>query len=1259
MKQVYRLADAIWPVAIVVLMLSILPTASLLAGDEYKEAMEKTEEEWKAVRKTMQDGKATFDDIQKKFKEYRDAVNSDTPEKGLELARKLFNLGPDKEAAAKEKLGQLRDMFKKMDDNGLTEKLAKASELLDKADGYAGEVQNIWEFSKKFDPANAKDNPTYGLRLIGDILKEGGDKMEKIPLIGQILGPWVKAYGEISGDFANALDRLGKKIKDFRGGALCGQGGYQQSQQAAFTAAQKGNSKYGQEDCLTCFPVGFYPRMRGAAYECNKYLFLYDPDEERGYFAASGSVDKVYQWHGALLEPRALDCHWLAGRANSLNDEIEKRAARYYKLFRGWWSRADRGWSLIEALELLEDAEFYGRLKEVAFTGNYILAPKHRKAIDGIVEEYEKHVLAEGTVKEVVGDKEKPSSGATVRVKVGGNKAETTTGSDGQYQLVIEGKPGDASSVEISKDDYETIKRDGRFPDRVVFAWNFTLVAEATEFVISGTVYDTSTGTSVGAGGAAVSASSSGQSSMGSATTGGGGAYKLTVRAREGTTVAVTATKGDASGANSAVVAGTASSGVDIVLTAGTADTTDAPEWTINVTVLDDNNKPIPGATVSGGAHSGSTGGGGKTVLGPYKVTSDPFSVTVSASVTTEDGGTAGGASKTVTYAGEASSDVTLSVAAEVASSVTVSGRVTDINGVGVKGAAVTGGGQSATTGGSGSFTIGPFFMFADSSITVSAVYTDGNNSYGGSPYTATFDGKSTSISGAVITLQMESELEVTISGRVMDLNGKGLPGATVSSGASSAVSNGSGGYTLPPKTCLLGKPVTVSATLTDADGNAASGTASVSPTGEAATAPAITLDVEQVEFLLVSISGTVMADEGDGVGGASVSARGASTTADGSGSFTLPEIEVQSGQSLTVSASAKREDGTTASGSATCIPTPDYHPAVTITLSMEVEPVPDLDSLIEDLEEDVDSLRDVSGLMAAFRMTISDLEGINADFQSSADYFAQRLRELREDACGNRDVSYSLRSAHSNLDLYNATMGGLSALYGELVAADAAAPGTVEMASVNAAFTKAAGREPGMRGKYAGMLGSYSNYECDVDDAEINTGDIADDEADADDVEGGAESGGGVEVCGDGIDNDGDNEIDECDAGCCDKNVQVTVTDCGNAADDIFLVAVDGGDVGVTPKGAANTFNIELSPGSHTVTVTCLDDGGDPLGSDIGTACVTIVVFGENQGLGGGELSIPYGGSGPVSFYVPEGAGAPKINRSYDGSSLRGLEGN
>ena len=120
---------------------------------------------------------------------------------------------------------------------------------------------------------------------------------------------------------------------------------------------------------------------------------------------------------------------------------------------------------------------------------------------------------------------------------------------------------------------------------------------------------------------------------------------------------------------------------------------------------------------------------------------------------------------------------------------------------------------------------------------------------------------------------------------------------------------------------------------------------------------------------------------------------------------------------------------------------------------------------------------------------------------------------------------------------------------------------------------------------------------------------------------------------------------------------MQVTVTDCGTAADDIFLVAVDGGDVGVTPKGAANTFNVELSPGDHSITVTCLDDGGDPLGSDIGTACVTVVVFGENQAIGGAEMGIAYGGSQTIPFYVSEGPVSAKIYRKFDGSSLRGLE--
>jgi hypothetical protein len=187
-------------------------------------------------------------------------------------------------------------------------------------------------------------------------------------------------------------------------------------------------------------------------------------------------------------------------------------------------------------------------------------------------------------------------------------------------------------------------------------------------------------------------------------------------------------------------------------------------------------------------------------------------------------------------------------------------------------------------------------------------------------------------------------------------------------------------------------------------------------------------------------------------------------------------------------------------------------------------------------------------------------------------------------------------------------------------------------------------------------MLAAYAAYECDEDKAETDEGDRADNEEDPDDVATGAGEGGGVEVCGDGIDNDGDNEIDECDAGCCDKSVQITVTDCGPAADDVFLVAVDGGDVGVTPKGAANTFNVDLSPGNHSVTITCLDDGGEPLGADIGTVCVSIVIYG-GPAIGGDEILIAYGGSADVGFYVPEGPAAATVNRLFDGSSLRDAE--
>ncbi len=1341
MKQ-FRITGLIGFLAILLSLL--LPVTTAVADDEYAEALKQTEEEFHAVRTTVQETKKEFDEFVKKYQEYEDAVFSQDPEKGIELARQLFKLDKNQTEAAKEKLGQLREMFNTLDKNGLKSKLKKASERLEFADKVMGEVDNVWQFSKKFDPAHAKDNPTYGLRLIGELLTEGADKMGKVPLVGQILGPWIKAYGEVAGDFANALDRLGKKIESFRGGSLCGQSGYKQDQQAAFEKEDPGG-----EDCLTYFAYGGFPRLRGEAYQGNKKYFLFDPSNDRGYFCPTGTTDKVYNWHGLLLEMRALDCDWLASRSNSLKPEVEKRAREYAKLFSGWRFRTGQGWQLIEELGLFEDAYFYARLDEETFVANYILDKKHNGEITKIMDQYDRYVLAAGTVYEITAEGKQGSEGVKVNTKLDGKSHSTRTDSNGNWKLLMEGKVGASIEQVYSKDGFDKVRQTGRMHRKVITGLLVSLEKAAAEVTITGrvTVAESSDAASEPAEGATVSASSSGATSLGSATTGGDGSYALVVRAAEGVEVTLNATKGKAAGSASVTIASEAHSGVDIVMTP-VSDEADTLKWTINVTVNDANGKPLPGATVSGGPTAVTTGADGAAVVGPISVESMPFSVTLTASVEAVDGSTMS-AAKTLEYTGSSPSAATLTIGVETAEPVTITGRVTDVNNVGMDGAVVTAGTASATTGGGGSFTLGPIDMFANSSIEVNATYSDGTNSYAAGPKTVTYDGTSKNLSTVVI-IDVESFQDVTISGRVVDLDGKGLSGATVSCGSATATTDASGSYSVGPVNVKLGEPVTVSASMT-VDGVTVAGQTSVTPMKETATAPSITLDLVQEVTYRVSITGSVVDAEGNGVGGATVSAGGVSTSTGGSGSyslpsfeavenevvvisatatdadgnstagqssvtvtadaisapdivlssavgqmtmvtisgrvrtsdgrpivgagvscagvststggsgeFTLPAVELEIGQPASVSASTYNDEGDPVSGSASVTPSgPQASANISIDLSKPVEEDEDdedIDDLIDDLDDG--SQIDVAATMAQFRAVVADLDGLASDFYSDCDHVEQLIREQQEEVCESAGAAYALSSAQSTLGVYSGTLGGLFGIYADLATAAASDPSAVNMAAIDASFDRAVDRENAMEARLNSIRGKYQAYKCDGDEAGVESDQLADDDQDADDIEGGLAEGGGQEICGDDIDNDGDGEIDECDAGCCNKNCQITVSDCGAAADDIFLVAVDGSDVGVTPKGAANTFNVELAPGAHTVRITCLDDGGNPPGSDVGTACLSVVVYGTNAGLGGGERSIPYGGSVDISFTVPEGPaqGAPV---HFDGSTLRGLEGN
>ncbi len=1320
---------------------------------DYEEAIKQTEEEWAAVRQTMQETKSKFDDFLKKYQEYEDVVFSQDMERGIELARRLFKLDKNQTEEAKKRLSDLREMFNTLDRNGIKTKLKAVSEKLEFADKVAGEVENVWQFAKKFDPAHAKDNPTYGLRLIGDLLKEGAGKMEKVPLVGQILGKWISAYGEVAGDFANALDRLGKKIEEFRGGSLCGQLGYKTDQQKAFEAASKKG-----EDCLTYFPYGGFSRLQGEAYEGNSSYFLYDPRTKQGYFSPLGTTDKVYHWHELLLKRVALYPDWLANRSNSLKPETEQHARELYALFSGLKNKTDPGWRIIDALGLEQDVYFYGKLDEETFVANYIIDKEHHDAIDGIVKKYEKYVLVSGTVEEQDGDEYRPSANTTVTLTINGKSKSAKTDERGRYEIILEGKVNDAVHEEVSKEGFETIKRDGHIPSRAVTGNNYLLRKETMKVVIQGTVsmagQNGKPATPVS--GAKVTASAPAAEELGSATSGGGGSYQLTAQVPKGVQLTLTAATDSTSGSTSITVTSAAMSGVDIVMHQAAKEEEEKKQWQIQVTVLDDNGNPLPGAVVTPSLDLApvTTGGDGTATLGPLDVPSNweqqPFTVTLTPSIVAQGGIKVSGSSQSITYKGETPSAVTLNIPVVLPQEITINGKVVDVNGIGIGGASVSGGGLSTTTSPDGSFSIGPFGLIKDSSISLIATLQDGNNTYSGGPVTCTYTGTGNSINGITIALAVEMEAEVTISGYVRDLNGEGIPGATVTGGGVSTATDNSGHYTLPAFTHRLGTPVSIAASVPDGTGGVASNQVEVIPRTETVTAPAIVLQVvmtnvydvvisgsvvdengvgiagavvtagsastttdgagtfslppieaahgeaiavsatysdsgvtvsggpvtvtvdsthlavggvvitlQKKKNAMVTISGKVASTEGDGIGGAAVSGGGQSTTTDGSGNFSLPPFEHELGTPLTIFASATKEDGTPASGQASVTPTTDFA-TVSIVIDMSTDTTSEpLDSLLDDLEDEVagDSTG-VAGLLAQFNAAVDQLDGIATDFYLTADYFDQRLRELREAACESNDVSYSLNSARQYLNQYSAVLDGVFGLYADLTAAQAAYPeAAADLANVEALFNHVVSQETALQGRFGQMQGSYATYECDEDNAETETGETAQDDADPDDVEGGADDGGGVEVCGDGIDNDGDNEIDECDAGCCDKNVQITVTDCGTAADDIFLVAVDGGDVGVTPKGAANTFNVQLSPGTHTVRVTCLDDGGIPPGTDIGTACVSIVVYGTDAGIGGGEMAIPYGGSSSVSFTVPEGPATTTVIQNFNGTTLMGLE--
>jgi hypothetical protein len=359
---------------------------------------------------------------------------------------------------------------------------------------------------------------------------------------------------------------------------------------------------------------------------------------------------------------------------------------------------------------------------------------------------------------------------------------------------------------------------------------------------LTGSVTDSSTARPIA--GASVTAGGS------SATTNGSGAYTITGLA-PGTYTATASATGYTAQSTSVTLTGGSTTTQNFALTPNPGTITGTVTDTANAT-------PIAGATVS---YSGGTATTDNT--GSYTLTSVPegtYTLTVSASgYQTQTQGVTVGPGATVTQN-----------FALTAQTTTLTGTVTDASTAKtIAGATVSAGGSTATTNGSGVYTISGL---APGTYTATA----SANGYTAQSASVTVNSGATTTQNFALTPNPG-----TITGTVTNAaNGSPVSGATVSYSGGSTTTDGTGTYSLT-NVSEGTYPVT------------ASGAGYQAQTQNVTVAPGATATQN---FTLAaangSITGTVTdASTGNPIAGAGVSYSGGSTTTNGSGQYTLSSV--------------------------------------------------------------------------------------------------------------------------------------------------------------------------------------------------------------------------------------------------------------------------------------------------------------------------------------------------------------------------------
>ena len=284
----------------------------------------------------------------------------------------------------------------------------------------------------------------------------------------------------------------------------------------------------------------------------------------------------------------------------------------------------------------------------------------------------------------------------------------------------------------------------------------------------------------------------------------------------------------------------------------------------------------IPGATVSAGGASTTTGSNGSYILSGVPA----GSVTVSASAA---GYGSGSRSSVLVTAGQTTSGINLSLTPTAG---TLRGTVTDsVTTNPVSGASVSIGGVTTFTDGSGGYTLSGVPLGSQPAHISASYYATWNANVTVNPGSQTANFSLTPTTG-------------TVTGTVLDaVTSSGVAGATVSVGGVSTTTVASGAYALTHVPYSSGASQTVNAS---ASGYASNSTTVIVQPGLSVAASTISLTPTTG-----SVSGKVtVAGTATGIGGATVSSGGVSTQTRADGTYTLAGVTPGSGLTVTASAS-------------------------------------------------------------------------------------------------------------------------------------------------------------------------------------------------------------------------------------------------------------------------------------------------------------------------------------------------------------------